>query len=399
MDFSEALQAPDPMNPPAGAAPMHPSFEDRPGAPDRVFAALDDVAFARQVQAWSSALRRAGSDEAGVLHLHHLTPLNEAARRAAPGVPIVGHLHGTELLMLEAIAAGPPRGWTHARAWARRLRRWAAQADRLVVATPRGAARAERLLGADPQRLVVIPNGVDPERFAPGPADRRALWSRVLLDRPQGWRPGGPAGGWRATAADVERLATDPVFLYVGRFTAVKRLPLLIEAFTRARARRGGQASLVIVGGHPGEWEGEHPAETIDRIGASGVLLAGWHDQAALPEMLRASDVVVLPSVNEAFGQVLVEGMACGRPAIAIDRGGPAEIVRDGATGWLVAGDDAPALEAAILAAARDPEERRRRGRLGRQSVLARYTWGALTRQLADVFDAVTTGAAERPAA
>ncbi len=38
-----------------------------------------------------------------MLHLHHLTPLNEAAARVAPDVPVVGHLHGTELLMLEAI--------------------------------------------------------------------------------------------------------------------------------------------------------------------------------------------------------------------------------------------------------------------------------------------------------
>ena len=49
-----------------------------------------------------------------MLHLHHLTPLNEAAARVAPDVPVVGHLHGTELLMLEAIEADPER-WAHAR--------------------------------------------------------------------------------------------------------------------------------------------------------------------------------------------------------------------------------------------------------------------------------------------
>ena len=58
------------------------------------------------MRAWARALERAGAADADVLHLHHLTPLNEAAARVAPDVPVVGHLHGTELLMLEAIAGG-----------------------------------------------------------------------------------------------------------------------------------------------------------------------------------------------------------------------------------------------------------------------------------------------------
>ena len=93
-----------------GSAPLHPSFEDRPGAPDRVFAMLDDLDYERHVRAWSRELGRAGAREADVLHLHHLTPLNEAATRIAPHVPVVGQLHGTELLMLEQIAAGAPPG-------------------------------------------------------------------------------------------------------------------------------------------------------------------------------------------------------------------------------------------------------------------------------------------------
>src|SRR5688500_5280851 len=109
----------------APGVPMHPSYEDRPGAPDPVFAQLDDAAFERQVGTWGRALLRAGATKADILHLHHLTPINEAAARVAPGVPVVGHLHGTELLMLEEIQAGPPPTWTHAVAWAERMSRWA----------------------------------------------------------------------------------------------------------------------------------------------------------------------------------------------------------------------------------------------------------------------------------
>ena len=82
---------------------MHPSYEDRPGTPDRVFARVDDETYEHLVATWMRALRSAGAAEADILHLNHLTPLNEAAARLAPHTPVVGHIHGTELLMLEAI--------------------------------------------------------------------------------------------------------------------------------------------------------------------------------------------------------------------------------------------------------------------------------------------------------
>ena len=387
VDFTTALQATDPMAPGLGAAPMHPSYEDRAGAPDRVFAALDDAAYERQVRAWSRALQTAGAASADVLHLHHLTPIDEAAARVAPRTPVVSHLHGTELMMLEAIDEGAGARWSHADLWAERLRGWAARASRIVVATPGGRARAESLLSIDADRIDIVPNGVDADSFSPQPVDRAEVWQRVLRDRPLGQRRGGAPGSWRARPEAIEALTTDVTFLYVGRFTEVKRVPLLIEAFTTARKRVGGGISLVIVGGHPTEWEGEHPADAIDRLGAEGVVLAGWHPQPALPELLRASDVVVLPSVNESFGQVLVEGMACELPAIAVDRGGPSEIVEHGETGWLVAPDDIADLEQAIVEAATDRDERIRRGRLARRDVLDRYTWRSATRELSAVLD------------
>src|SRR3954452_16040679 len=184
VDFTAALHASDPMDPPGDEPPMHPSFEDRPAAADRVFASLDDAHFERQVEAWARALERAGAADADVLHLHHLTPLNAAAARVAADVPVVGHLHGTELLMLEAIARDPGR-WPFAAAWRERLRGWAARCERLIVLSDTQVERAVGLLGIDPARCVLVPNGFDPETFTRRPVDRGALWRRCLVDEPR----------------------------------------------------------------------------------------------------------------------------------------------------------------------------------------------------------------------
>jgi glycosyltransferase involved in cell wall biosynthesis len=381
----------------AGDAPMHPSYEDRPGAPDPVFARVDDTGYERHVAAWAAALDRAGAAGFHVLHLHHLTPLHEAAARVAPDVPVVAHLHGTELLMLERIAAGAPATWTHAASWAARMRRWAARAERLLVLSPSQIPRVQALLGIGPERCVVSPNGFDPERFAPRPVDRAAHWHEHLVSKPHGWRPGAGEGSVRYAEEDLAPLAEGPVLLNVGRFTEVKRIGLLIRAFARARRAAARSAALVLVGGHPGEWEGEHPYDAIAASGARDVFLAGWHDHDALPSFLNAADLTVLASVREQFGLVLVEGMACGRPAIAVDRFGPAEIVRPGRTGWLVGPDDEAALAAAMREAIDAPGEVARRGALARRDALARWSWPALADRLAAVLVAVAATRAGAP--
>jgi glycosyltransferase involved in cell wall biosynthesis len=381
----------------AGDAPMHPSYEDRPDAPDRVFAALDDAEYERHVEAWAAALDDVGAARFDVLHLHHLTPLHEAAARVAPDVPVVAHLHGTELLMLERIASGPPPSWAHAEAWAERMRRWAARAERLLLLSPSQLERVETLLGVDAGRCVVCPNGFDPDRFAPREIDRAAHWRTHLVEEPRGWRPGEDEGSLRYTEAEIAPLADGPVLLSVGRFTEVKRLPLLVRAFARAQHATATRAALVLLGGHPGEWEGEHPYEAVAASGATGVFLAGWHEHDTLPDFLNAADATVLASVREQFGLVLVEGMACARPAIAVDAFGPAEIVEDGRTGWLVAPDDEAALADALVACIDDPAERARRGAAARETALERWSWPALAGRLAGVLaDAAATAPAHR---
>ena len=381
-----------------GDAPMHPSYEDRAEAPDRVFAALDDDAYAAHVAAWSRALEDAGAADADVLHLHHLTPIHEAAARVAPGVPVVGHLHGTELLMLERIADGPPAKWDHAEAWERRMRRWALRCERLLLLSHSQLERAERLLGIDPRRCVIAPNGFDPERFSPRTVDRGAFWRHALVDDPHGWRPRHDEGSVAYRPEQATAVASGPVVLSVSRFTEVKRLGLLVRAFARTREalrESGGAASLVLLGGYPGEWEGEHPYDAIRATGTRDVYLAGWHEHDELPEFFAASDVVVLSSVREQFGSALVEGMACGLPAVAVDRFGPADIVRPGHTGWLVEPDDEAALAGALAQAIDHPAERRRRGAAARRDVMLRFAWPALADRLCSLFAEVAGATAD----
>jgi glycosyltransferase involved in cell wall biosynthesis len=382
VDFAPALREPDPLRPPPGMVPMHPSFEQRPAAPDPVFALLDDADFERQVGAWAEQLDLAGAADADVLYLHHLTPLNEAAARIAPDVPVIGHLHGTELLMLEQIDDGAPAEWAFAAKWAERLREWARACEQLLV-SPAGLERARKLLGVEIERLVPLPNGFDPDVFHPLEVDRDAHWRRHLVERPTALLPSGRVLAYRDR--DIEPLRAGTILLYVGRFTKVKRLPFLLQAFADARERFEHPAALVMVGGHPGEWEGEHPANTISRLGLSDAFLAGWQPQEALPEFIRAADAVILPSDREQFGQTLVEGMACGRPGIAANVLGPAGILEDGETGWLFESEDRAALTEALVEAVDDPGERRRRGERALEAARARFAWPSIATRLDQV--------------
>jgi glycosyltransferase involved in cell wall biosynthesis len=279
------------------------------------------------------------------------------------------------------------------------MRRWAHASERLLLLAPRQRERAERLLEVDRRRCVVSPNGFDPQRFERLSVDRGALWRHHLVEQPRGWKAGEDEGSLGYSEAEVAPLACGPVAVSISRFTAVKRLPLLIRAWARATPRLPADASLVLVGGYPGEWEGEHPYDVIRAIGAPNVFLAGWHAHTELPELLAASDALVLASVREQFGSVLVEAMACGVPPIAVNRYGPADIVRDGDTGWLVEPDDEEQLTEALVACLTDPVERELRGERADRDAHERFSWPSIAERLAGVLDEVAGVADGRLAA
>ena len=214
--------------------------------------------------------------------------------------------------------------------------------------------RAEGLLGIDGDALRPGLQRLRPRAVPAAPGRPRGALAAPPRRRAAGLAAGRGGRQRRLRGRRTcEAFAGGPTLLYVGRFTAVKRVGLLIEAYARARLAFEHPAPLVIVGGYPGEWEGEHPADTIARTGAEGVFLAGWHGHDELPGFLNASDVVVLPSVREQFGQVLVEGMACGLPAIAVDAHGP--------------GGDRQRRRDGLAGRARRPRRARRGARGGRQ--------------------------------
>src|SRR5258708_146303 len=119
-----------------------------------------------------------------IVLVHPPVPFNADAAGVGPGVPVAGHLHGTELLLLEAIASRPPVHWVHAEVWAQRMRRWASACQRLVVPSATQLTRAQELLQLDPDRYVQLPNGFDPGCFDRRPIDRTTLCRDLLLQRP-----------------------------------------------------------------------------------------------------------------------------------------------------------------------------------------------------------------------
>jgi len=380
--------------------PLHPSYEERAGAPDPVLAAVDPARLDAQVEAWTRLFDQGDADDCSLFHLHHLTPQHEAVARRWPDHPVVGHLHGTEMKMLDAIEEGA--SWPHGAFWADAMRRWAHRCRRMIVISPHDRDEAARLLDVEAEW---IPNGVDTDRFDARPLDpdeRRALWRKWLVDEPRGWNENGEPGSIRYDEGVLDRLvggsgdAAPTVLLFVGRFLAFKRVPLLVRAYARARSRFPTPAPLVIWGGSPGEYEGEHPHTVAVNEGVDDdVLFIGWRGHDELPSGLACADAMVAPSVDEPFGQVFLEAMACGLPVVTTATGGPLSFVNtdpDKPNGWLVEPDDEAALAEALVELVADDQKRRSRGRDAYEEIRANYSWRVLAQRFADCYESALSG-------
>ena len=125
---------------------------------------------------------------------------------------------------------------------------------------------------------------------------------------------------------------------------------------------------------------------------AERVRFAGQLQHTGVAELLRKSEIFVMPSREEEFGVAAAEASACGLPVVSTAVGGVPEVVLDGITGLLVAPEDPDALAAALTLLARDPVLRRRLGTAGRAYVARRYVWDRCVDQMERIYaDAVET--------
>lgn len=158
-------------------------------------------------------------------------------------------------------------------------------------------------------------------------------------------------------------------FLYIGQLIDRKKLPVLIEAFSRVR-QKFPNAVLTIIGGGPEEQRCRELAQKADL--GSGLRFIGLLKEYPFDE-LSQSDVFVSASESESFGLVFTEAMCMRLPVIACEVGGIPEVVLNGKTGLLVPPNDTEALAAAMMELAGQADLRKRFGQAGYDRVMSEF--------------------------
>lgn len=158
--------------------------------------------------------------------------------------------------------------------------------------------------------------------------------------------------------------------IFVGRLAAVKGVPVLLEAFARARATHP-EAELVLVG--DGAERPRITARAADLGLGSSVRFAGYLTQDQVADELAQADIFALPSFAEGVPVVLMEAMATGLPVIATRIAGIGELVEEGASGFLVPPGDVDTLADRLCALLADAGQRSAMGQLGRACVVEEF--------------------------
>jgi len=319
------------------------------------------LGYALQV-AWD--LRRRGCDVAHVLNSHQFAP---TLKLFHPSLRVVLNMRCEWLSQLDRGLIG-----RHLRA-----------VDRIVGCSTHVTGLIEARFPDFADRCRTLPNAIDTETFVP--LSNRAEPPPVRL-------------------------------LFVGRVSPEKGVHVLIEAMKRVTQVRP-DVRLDVVGGMsqlPGNYLVDisddplvsdlarfYGTETLgySDLMKSGVEQAGlghviaFHGQLPYAEVvahLQNADLLINPSLSEAFGRGPVEAMACGTPVICAATGGMTDTVDDGVTGLLTAPGNAEALAAAILALLADPGRLAAMGFAGRRRAVELYSWDAVVRDLESIYTEMT---------
>lgn len=242
--------------------------------------------------------------------------------------------------------------WRAAPAWVEpQLDAECALADTILVGSSfaRESFIAE---GVPPEKLRVVPYGVDPQRFFPAPD---------------------------ASAAKVEGRGGGLRSLFVGQICQRKGISYLLRAY-QAFASQGTQLRLVgqLLGNPASFVPYRHLFEHIPHV-----------PQQVLADVYRQSDVFVFPSLIEGLGLVVLEAMASGLPVITTPNG-PGDIVRDGVDGFVVPIRDPEAITEKLEYLRANPERRIEMGRNARRRALE-FTWDAYRQKILNLFAVIAS--------
>jgi glycosyltransferase involved in cell wall biosynthesis len=218
------------------------------------------------------------------------------------------------------------------------------QVDRFTIISRLAAERYVAIGAVPAQRLQVVPNAVDTDRF------RRLPQARATLRRELG-------------------LGDEFVWLAVGRFEEAKDYPTMIAAFARLAAARPTSQLLLV-----GKGSLQENVEALLRANGLEQRVRFLGVRRDVPELMSAADGYVLSSAWEGMPVVLLEAAAVELPVVATQVGGVSEVVEDGTTGLLVPPSDPAALARAMeRVEALAPEARAAMGAGGRALVQQRY--------------------------
>lgn len=212
--------------------------------------------------------------------------------------------------------------------------------------------RRERIA---PEKLTVIPNGVDLDQFAPG--DRHHARKALGFD------------------------ASVPLIGYVGRLSWEKGGDVFIDALYGLK-KRGVRFQAFMVG--DGSQRSEYERTIHQRALGSELRLAG--PRRDVRPYLDACSVFVCPSREEAFGLAVAEAMAMGVPVVASDAGALPRLVHNDVTGLLVERNNSRALANAVTATIDRPRHARRRARVAREMVRENYSLRTTARQYLELY-------------
>lgn len=297
-------------------------------------------------------------------------PLNQVRQRIRAGGYQLVHTHeyrgnligGWSAWRLGIPSVASVRGYTD-RTLALRIYKWldlglALRLFTRIVTVSEAVRRQVRRAGYPSWRVLTLHDAVDIAAFSP---DRAQLGIRMREE-------------WGCTADHLLVCA-------VGRLSPEKGHGFLLEALRQVMAAVP-QARLVLVG------EGPLRQSLQAQAARSGlddhVIFAGYRDD--VESVITASDLLVMPSLREGFGDPVIEAMALCRPVIASRVGGMVEIVRGGETGLLVPPADPDALAGAIINLLGAPETRKLMGLQGRQVVLQEFSTERLADGLASLY-------------